>query len=640
MRKLTHEDPETKSADITSENIEALRDLFPEAFTEGKIDFEVLRQLLGDAVDEREEKFGLNWHGKRQARQFALTPSTGTLRPCPEGSVDWDTTQNLMIEGDNLEVLKLLQKSYAGKVKLIYIDPPYNTGNDFIYPDDYRDNMRNYLELTQQVDETGHRLTTNSETSGRFHTDWLNMIYPRLRLARALLRDDGAIFVTIDDNEVYNLRSLMNEIFGAENFIATIVWQKKQSPQNDAINLSDMHDYLVVYARQSKASRGDEIGWQRNLLPRGEAQDQRYTNPDADPRGDWTSVDYTCNKSADQRPNLYYPLVRPCNGEEVWPSRQRVWRYEPGTHQQNVDEERLWWGDDGMGFPRLKRFRSEVADGIVPTTWWDREFAGDNQAARRELRRLFSEGEDIFDTPKPVRLIHRMLQIATQPNSQDIVMDFFAGSCTTAQAVLEANEADGGNRRFLMVQLPEPTGNSTLSTLSQLGIERVRRVIAQLGQGLPRDTVEDAVRRADHGFRAFRLDSTSIREWDPDPEKLDQTVMDSVRHLRDDRDEDDILYELLLKLGLDLCVPIEERTIAGKQVHSIGAGVLFACLAEEIGAEEVEPLAQGIVQWHQELAPAGETTCVFRDDAFEDDVAKTNLSAIPEQHEMTNVRSL
>jgi adenine-specific DNA-methyltransferase len=404
MQKITADDLVAASADIVAANIEQLKALFPEAVTEGKIDFEVLKQVLGGAVEEREEKYGLNWHGKRRARQLALTPSTGTLRPCPEESVDWNTTQNLMIEGDNLEVLKLLQKSYAGKVKLIYIDPPYNTGKDFVYPDDFQDNIKNYQMLTGQIDSDGRKVTSNTETSGRFHTEWLNMMYPRLRVARNLLRQNGAIFVSIGDQEVARLRLVMDDIFGEENFIATIVWQKKQSPQNDATNVSDMHDYVVVYAKQARTSNADSEGWLRNKIEREASQEARYSNRDNDPRGDWTSGDLTCNKTAEERPNLYFSIRNPITRREVWPSKTRVWGYEKPVMKQLLDDNRIWWGTDGQNVPRLKVFRSEVDDGVVPSTWWTRDFASDNQDARRELRALFPEG-DVFDTPKPTRLI-------------------------------------------------------------------------------------------------------------------------------------------------------------------------------------------------------------------------------------------
>lgn len=638
MKKIDLNSPEAQSADLVAGNIDQLKALFPELITEGPngtaVNVDVLKALVGDqTVTDADEKYGLNWHGKRRARQLALTPSTGTLRPCPDESVDWDTTQNLMIEGDNLEVLKLLQKSYAGKVKLIYIDPPYNTGKDFVYPDNFQDNIKNYLELTGQVDG-GQKISSNTEASGRFHTDWLNMMYPRLKLAHLMMRRDGVIFISIDDGELSRLRVLCDEVFGEENFVANIVWQKKQSPQNDAINLSDMHDHIVVYAKSALKSKSDSDGWRVNKITRGDTQESRYENKDNDPRGDWTSADLTCNKTSEERPNLYYSVLNPITGEEVWPSKTRVWGYEKPVMDQLLQDGRIWWGRDGGNKPRIKIFRSEVDDGVVPSTWWDRKFAGDNQDAKREIRSLF-DSEEVFDTPKPTSLIRRIIEISTLKNEGDIVMDFFAGSGTTGHAVLEANARDQGDRRFILIQIPEPIERSGLgfSYLSDVTRDRLRRASEKLRSS-------HSLSPGDTGFRVFKLDHSNIRAWNPNPADLEASLFDHQDHLLEGRSEADVLYELLLKLGLDLCVPIEQRTIAGREVHAVGGGVLMACLAEQITGEQVEPLAQGIIDWHKELAPAGDTTCVFRDSAFENDVAKTNLAAILEQHGIQNVRSL
>ena len=629
MKKF--EPDETKSDDILAENIEQLKVFFPEAFTEGKIDFNVLKQLLGGAVDEREEKYGLNWHGKRRARQLALTPSTGTLRPCPEDSVDWDTTQNLMIEGDNLEVLKLLQKSYAGKVKLIYIDPPYNTGKDFVYPDDFYDNIKNYLELTGQV-EGGKKISSNTEASGRFHTDWLNMMYPRLKLARNLLREDGVILISIDDGEVDNLRKLCAEVFGEENFVTTIIWQKKYSPSNDAKWLSDNHDYLVLVARAKEI-------WRPNLLPRTEEANARYSNSDNDPRGEWKASGLDVKTYSAE---YDYEITTP-SGRVVRPPAGACWRVGKARFDEMVVDGRIWFGKDGNNVPAIKRFLTEVKQGLTPMTIWTYEEVGHNQEATQEVRGLGIIG---FDSPKPVRLLIRALQICT--SQDDIVLDFFAGSGTAGNAVMAQNVADDGNRRYILVQLPEPLDPENKDqktaaefcdklgkprTIAELTKERLRRAGNKIRE-------ENPMFAGDIGFRVFKLDTTNIRAWDPDRENLSQTLLDSVEHLKTDRSESDILYELLLKLGLDLCVPMEQKTVAGKTVHSIGVGTLLACLAPQISREEVEPLALGIVDWHKALAPAGESTVVFRDGAFADDVAKTNLAAILQQHGLENVRSL
>ncbi len=618
MHKLTADDPETHSADIVAGNIEQLMALFPEAFTEGMVDFEVLKQLLGGAVDEREEKYGLNWHGKRRARQLALTPSTGTLRPCPEDSVDWDTTQNLMIEGDNLEVLKLLQKSYAGKVKLIYIDPPYNTGKDFVYPDNFQDSIKNYLELTGQV-EGGRKISSNTEASGRFHTDWLNMMYPRLKLARNLLREDGVIFVSVDDHEVHDLRVLLEEIFGQENFVATAIWEKADSPRNSARQFSEDHDYVLVVSRSPE--------WVPDRLPRTEKSDAIYSNPDSDPLGDWLPGDPYANNPYSRG---QYSFAGP-TGRTFSPPPGRYWRISEEKLRDLDSEGRIWWGPNGDARPSIKRYLSEVAD-LVPRTLWRKEDVGSNRTSKNELRTLFPDAE-AFDTPKPTGLVGRMLQLATTAVGADIVLDFFAGSGTTGHSVMSSNADDGGDRRFVLVQLPEPTNIANFSTISSFTTERLRRAAQKI-------RAENPLFPGDLGFRVFKLDSSNIRAWEPDRDDLDKTLFDSVEHLKSDRTEADILYELLLKLGLDLCVPIEQRMIAGKAVHSIGGGVLMACLATQITRDDVEPLAQGIVAWHGALAPAGDTTCVFRDSAFADDVAKTNLAAILSQHGLANVRSL
>lgn len=629
MQKLTDQDPETQSADLVAGNIAQLKALFPEACTEGKVDFEVLKQLLGGAVDDREEKYGLNWHGKRRARQMALTPSIGTLRPCPEESVDWDTTQNLMIEGDNLEVLKLLQKSYAGKVKLIYIDPPYNTGKDFVYPDNFQDNIKNYLELTGQV-EGGKKISSNTESSGRFHTDWLNMMYPRLKLARNLLCEDGVIFISIDDSEVSNLRKVCDEVFGEENFIANVVWQKKYSPQNDATYFSDMHDHILVYAKLAKRTKSDQQGWDLDLLPRTDSQNEAYKNSDNDPRGSWKSGDLSVKTYSAKND---YPITTP-NGRVVRPPESRCWAVSQERYAELIADNRIWFGIDGNNVPSLKRFLSEVQDGTVPVTWWTYQDCGHNQDAKKELKNLFTDADidTIFDTPKPVKLITRMLQLATKIDPDALVLDFFAGSGSTGQAVYEMNLNASGNRRFILVQLPELIENGK-RTIAELTKERLRRAGKKIKD-------ENPIFEGDTGFRVFKLDSSNIHVWEPNRDNLADTLFQHAEHLKTDRSEQDILFELLLKLGLDLTVPIEQKTISGKTVHSIGTGVLLTCLAPQISNDEVESLALGVVDWHKQLSPAGETQLVFRDSAFADDVGKTNLTAILQQHGLTNVRSL
>lgn len=630
MQKIEANSPEAQSANIVADNLAQLKALFPELVTEGAngpaINVDVLKALVGDqALTDAEEKYGLNWHGKKKARQIALTPSTGTLRPSPEESVDWDTTQNLIIEGDNLEVLKLLQKSYAGKVKLIYIDPPYNTGKDFVYPDNFQDNIENYQQLMGWRDIDGERISSlasrkNTEASGRFHTDWLNMMYPRLKLAQSLLRQDGFIFISIDDGEVAHLKALCNEIFGEENFAACISWQKTYSPANDKRGIDAMHDYVLVYARSDLA----EV----NLLPRTAKQDDAYTNPDNDPRGAWKAVDAT---RAEHRDYAYYPITTP-SGKEVWPAQGRSWVFTKEELPKLLEDNRLWFGKDGSSKPSKKLFLTEVKQGIVPTTWWTHEDAGHNDESKKELKSLFDEGLP-FDTPKPTRLIKRILQIATTANENDLVLDFFAGSGTTGHSVLDQNATDNGNRRFILVQLPEPTPGKIIEHIAGVTKERVHRAALRIKESCQNSS-------CDFGFRVFKLDTSNIRAWNPAVSDLKTSLFDHLDHLESGRSSDDILYEILLKLGLDLCVPIEKREIAGKPVNSVGAGVLMACLVESIKAVEVEALALGMVAWREEQGTVGDTTAVFRDSAFENDVAKSNLAAILEQHGIKHVRSL
>ncbi len=632
MNKLTAASPEAQSADLVARNIDQLKALFPDLITEGPngtaVNVDVLKALVGDqTVTDADEKYGLNWHGKRRARQLALTPSTGTLRPCPDESVDWETTQNLMIEGDNLEVLKLLQKSYAGKVKLIYIDPPYNTGKDFVYPDNFQDNIKNYLELTGQV-EGGQKISSNTEASGRFHTDWLNMIYPRLKLARNLLRRDGTIFISIDDGELPRLRVAADDIFGEENFLACFIWKSRQNKDNRTVTGASVdHEYIVCY--------GNSI--------RGAARDRsQYSNPDGDPRGDWTSANMVGIATADRRPNLHYDLVNPETGIN-YGCPDMGWRYEPKTMERLISEGRILWPASTDGRPRRKAFLSELDSDFTgfSTIVGDGVFTRDGTA---DIDALFDAR--IFNFPKPVELVAGLIEQGSE--GDDIILDFFAGSGTSAHASMYQNAADGGNRRYITVQLPEPLDPADREqktaadfcdklgksrTIAELTKERIRRAAAKV-------KAENPLFAGDTGFRVFKLDNSNIRAWNPKPDDLEATLFDHQDHLLEGRSEADVLYELLLKLGLDLCVPIEQRNIEGLHVHAIGGGVLLTCLAETITREQVEALAQGIIGWHKELAPAGDTTCVFRDSAFADDVAKTNLAAILEQHGIQNVRSL
>lgn len=640
MKKLELNDPETKSADIVSEHFNALESLFPDAFREGKVDFDLLKQLLGGAVDDREEKYGLNWHGKRKARQIALTPSTATLLPCPQESLDWEKTKNLMIEGDNLEVLKLLQKSYASKVKLIYIDPPYNTGKDFIYPDNYRDNTLNYLRITGQVGEDGYKTTSNVESSGRFHTDWLNMMYPRLRLARSLLSNDGALFVSCDDHEAHNLKLLLDEVMGEECFVAQIAVVNNLKGRNDRKHIATAHEYLLMYARPDFESLG---------LPLSSKQLSEYRESDeAGLKFQWR--DLRKRGGADTRaarPNLYFPIF--ADPETGDCAMEQSARFSLPVYPKKSDgSDGCWrWGRQKISSSIATLKASSVggkerwnvsyriyleADGEErvakpKSIWMGPDLSTD--AATKSLRALIP-GVESF-TPKPVEL---MKTIAHQSLGEgDTALDFFAGSGTLGQAIMELNAQDGAERRFILVQLPERTERDdyvTIAQLTKLRLQRVAQSIASAKSDYDVDT----------GFRVFKLARSNIRAWEPVPSDLEGTLLANAEHIVPGRTEQDILYELLLKLGLDLCVPTETRQIAGKTVHAIGGGALIACFADGLTKDVVESLSAGIVAWWKELAPAVETRVVFKDSGFADDVAKTNMTAILNQNGILDVRSL
>ena len=615
-------DTDGSSLAIVESNIEQLKALFPDIVSEGKIDFDKLRETLGDAVETQEERYNFSWNGKALAKRIAQTQSTGTLRPCKAESKHWDTTQNLFIEGDNLEVLKLLQKSYHKQVKMIYIDPPYNTGKEFIYPDNFQDNLDTYLQYTHQKDEDGRKFGTNADTSGRYHTNWLNMMYPRLKLAKNLLKDDGVIFISIDDNEVANLRKLCDEIFGEENFVANVIWEKKFAPQNDEKYITASHDHILIYCREKNS-------WVPNLLPRAESALQKFKNPDNDPRGIWTSGDLTSKTKA---ANHSYPITSP-SGKIHYPPNGRQWAAALGTFETMLNENRIWFGENGENVPRIKQFLNEIQDGVVPMSIWKHEDVGHNQSATQELKKIF-DGLSLFDSPKPTTLLNRILYLASK--STDIILDFFSGSATTAHAIMQLNAEKNGTRKFIMVQLPEPCDEKTeaykagYKTIADIGKERIRRA----GEKILNAT-KDGIDNLDIGFKVFKLDSSNIKPWDTDFDNLEDTLLNIVDNIKEDRSEDDVLTEILLKYGLDLTVPIEERQVSGKTVYVIGFGALVACLADAITLEVVE----GIGHLKAELAPEV-MRVVFKDSGFNDDVVKTNAIQILKQYSIDDVKSL
>lgn len=613
-----------QSEDILKDNIAALRELFPEVCCEEKIDFDKLKQVLGEYTDDSAERYNFTWNGKGQALRLSQTPSTGTLRPCKEESKDWDDTQNLYIEGDNLEVLKLLQKSYHGKIKMIYIDPPYNTGGDFVYPDNFSDSIENYKKITGQVDDEGCKLSTNSEANGRYHTDWLNMMYPRLRLARNLLTDDGTIFISIDDVEQANLKRLCDEIFGAENFVASIIWQKVFAPKNSAKYFSVSHEYILCYAKQAG-------NWSPNLLERSEEANDRYKNPDQDSRGPWASDNLTAR-------NFYgagqYSVVCPSGRVIEGPPTGRYWTISKEKFKELDSDNRIWWGEAGDNMPRLKRFLCDVQQGIVPQTLWTFEEVGHTQEAKKELLSVvpFSNSNDVFDTPKPPRLITRMLKIAT--NKDSYILDFFSGSATTAQAIMQLNAEDEGNRKYLMVQLPEPCPANTgdpkckYQTICEIGKERIRRAGGKIKAEIEEQNAqlkigEEPKKVPDIGFKDFKLDSSNLKKWDPDFNNLEQSLFDSVGNYVDGRSELDVVYEIMLKMGLDLTWPLETHAYGGKNVYTIGLGALMICLDDHITPD----VAEGMVSLHKELAPES-WKVVFKDNGFAYDSAKVNIKEI------------
>ncbi|WP_146284635.1 site-specific DNA-methyltransferase [Gemmobacter aquaticus] len=635
IEKLNAGHPDTQSVDIVAGNIEALRALFPEAFTEGKIDFEVLKQCLGGTVEEREEKYGLNWHGKRRARQIALTPSTGTLLPCPEDSVDWDTTQNLMIEGDNLEVLKLLKKSYARKIKLIYIDPPYNTGSDFIYSDKFSDGLETYLEATGQL-ENGVRRTSNPETSGRYHTAWLSMMYPRLKLARDLLSDEGLIFISIDDHELHNLIQIGDEIFGQENRIEVFCWQKTTTPANLSNSTKKSIEYIVCYARNrtlplvgaSKPSVSTNgLMNQPNAVgtlhfPRGVV---RTSLPDGVyAAGKYGTAAYDIQLLADTevKGGIFV--------NEVVLSGRFKWA-QPYLNEQINSGVKIYIKTKAFS----PSYEKEEYDPEKPWNIINKSYdVGTNENASSELDALFSPNfsENIY--PKPTSLLKFVISMSVDDG--DMILDFFAGSGSFGHAAMLHSVEKGKKVRWALVQLPEEipedfnARKAGFKTISALAAERLKRVRVALGARPELDT----------GFRFFKLAPSNVRAWEPSVADLEGTLLAHAEHLVPGRSEADILTELLLKLGLDLCVPIETKDIAGKSVHSVGAGALIVCLSDGITRETVEGLAKGIIAWWQALAPAGDTRVVFKDSAFADDVAKTNMAAILNQAGIKDMRSL
>ncbi len=598
------------SMNLEQANLDKLRSVFPECVSEGKLDIDKLLSLCGEYIDNDFEKYRFEWKGKAECLRLAQKRSSGTLRPCPAESVNWDTTQNLYIEGDNLEVLKLLQSAYYRKVKMIYIDPPYNTGNDFVYADDFADPLARYKEVTQQTTKS------NPETMGRYHTNWLNMMYPRLRLAANLLRDDGVIFISMDDNEVTNLRKICDEVFGEENFLACIVWEKRFTRSNNARLFASLTDYILVYRKSPS------VNYLR--APRTEKSDSIYSNPDNDPRGVWTSVSYVNPATKEQRPNLSYPIVNPITGKEI-NHPTNAWKYEYSKYLAHAKDNRLYWGVNGENtYPRLKKFLSEVDDGMVPVNLWKRDEVGTTDAASKELSVLM--GAKVFDFPKPVELVKTMTQIAAS-EKDCIILDFFSGSATTAHAVMQLNAEDGGNRRFILVQLPEVCDEKSeaykagYKNICEIGKERIRRAGKKLTENKDGQLSMDGENAPlDIGFKVFKLDSSNMKLWDSTPieeanaDELTERMNQMVRRIKPERSDLDMVYEVMLKLGVPLTYPVQQLDINGKPVYEVGEDcLLLICLAEFVEPEDVEAMA--------DYAPA---KMIMSRDSFKDDTAMAN----------------
>ena len=612
------------------ENISKIAQLFPNCVTEAKgengeitkkIDFDMLKQELSHSlVEGREERYQFTWPDKKQAILTANAPINKTLRPCREESVNFDKTENLYIEGDNLEVLKLLQETYLGKIKMIYIDPPYNTGNDFVYEDDFAQDAADYIANSGQTDEEGNRLVANTESNGRFHTDWLNMMYPRLKLARDLLTDDGVIFISIDDGEVDNLRKMCDEIFGASNFVANIIWQKKTS--SDArMDISAAHDYILCFTKNRNLEK-----YLFNYLPYDEERLSNYTNPDNDPRGVWASVDIT-GQTGRAPKSQFYEIITP-SGMKYFPPEGRCWAMAQNTFEQLYKDNRLWFGSEGKNRPRLKKFLSE-SEGQRPWTWWDNKFASYNQASNKELMKLF-DGKLVFDNPKPTKLLKRMISLTTKANEKDIILDFFSGSCSTADAVMQLNQDENGNRRFICIQLPQDlkeTGNdfkannvalsAGFKNICEIGKERIRRagqqILKQVQNGKEKSHTDSSLltqtlfsneeeksldfsnpfdnKKLDIGFRVLKSDSSNMEDVSYTPDHIDTNDLFK-NNIKSDRTPEDLLFQVMLDLGIMLSSKIETKKINGKEVFCVEGNYLMACFDDSVDEATITEIAK------------------------------------------------
>lgn len=631
-----------KTPDLAAENIEQLRQIFPDVFEEGKIDFDKLKQVLGEYVDDEKERYNFTWNGKGKALRLAQAPTTGTLRPCEAESKNWDDTQNLYIEGDNLEVLKLLQKSYHGKIKMIYIDPPYNTGGDFIYPDDFVDSVENYKRITSQVDDEGRNTGTNTESNGRYHTDWLNMMYPRLRLARNLLKENGTIFISIDEHEVNNLKKLCNEVFGEMNFLACIANINNPKGRSDEKNFATAFEYIMVYQKREASLIG--FAPEENVIKRYNKIDddgRRYRHidlrktGDSDKRSDRPNMFYYfmyCEKTGDFYPT--YESTIPEGYIKIAPMKddgtEGRWRVglETALERKSVLLPNYMQIKNRWTIVEKDYLTDDLR--VKPTTAWTFKDVNSERGTEQFIDLKFDK--ELFPRPKPLGTIMRPLTLAT--NGNDIILDFFSGSSTTAHAVMQINAEDGGNRKFIMVQLPEPCADGTeaanagFENICEIGKERIRRagekIKAEVEEQNAQLKIDEEPRKVpDIGFKVFKLDSSNLKQWQPDYDDLETTLFDSISNYVEGRSELDVVYEIMLKMGMELTWPLETHTIGGKNAYEIGMGALMICLDDQITTE----VAEGMAALYKELAP--ETwRVVFKDNGFADDSAKVNIKEI------------
>jgi adenine-specific DNA-methyltransferase len=602
------------SPDLTQSNISRIRELFPDCVTEARgedgsiklaVDFDQLRQTLSESlVEGPQERYQLNWPGKREALLTANAPIAKTFRPCREESVDFDTTKNLFIEGDNLEALKLLQETYLGKVKMIYIDPPYNTGRDFVYDDDFAEDAESFLIKSLQVSKTGENLVVNPESNGRFHSDWLSMMYARIRLAKSLLTDDGIFLASIDDGEISNLRKICDEVFGEDQFAAQIIWKKRNTPPNDKV-IGAQHDYILLYVKGSLSGI--------NLRPRSQDQIDRYKNPDNHPKGPWVAGDLTGNvKGGRYSAALHYPIKNPNTGEQFYPSNNGNWRFNQAKIERLISEDAIYFGKDGKQAPKLKRFLSDVKEGATWTSLWD--FAPFNTSGSNEMGEIFGNST-LFENPKPIGLLEHVIELGSSPDA--IVVDFFAGASTTAHAVMKKNAEDGGRRRFIMVQLPELCAKDTeafkagYKTIAEVSKERIRRAGKNISEGNP---------QVDTGFRVVKIDTSNMADVFYTPDAVTQEgLFKTIDNIKPDRGAEDLLFQVMLDWGVDLALPVEKKSIQGKDVWFVDGNVLAACFDNAGGIDDA---------FAKELATHKPLRAVFRDAGFKDSTVKINIEQI------------